>query len=60
MFVVSFFLNYFALKITPTYNYIRYGVTSVHILNQPISDEPTNSVGIKTEYTQRGGYGNGG
>jgi len=23
----------------------------VHIFNQPISDEPTKSLGIKTEYT---------
>jgi len=54
------FFKLFCFEDTPTSNYIRYGVTSVHILNQPISDEPTNSVGIKTEYTQRWGYGNGG
>jgi hypothetical protein len=25
----------------------------VHIFNQPISDEPTKSLGIKTDYTPR-------
>jgi hypothetical protein len=40
---------------TITFDNILYGDTSdkVHIFNQPINDEPTNSLGIKAEYTPR-------